>query len=162
MIIVVMGVAGSGKTTLGRALAAALGWVFVEGDDYHPAANIAKMARGAPLDDADRAPWLQRLNRRLAALDASGADAVLACSALKARYRERLAAGLGDVRFVHLAGDAALVERRLRARVGHFMPADLLASQALALELPDDALPVPIELPTERQVHLVLQAIRRG
>jgi len=159
MIIVVMGVAGSGKTTLGRALAAALGWVFVEGDDYHPAANIAKMARGEPLDDADRAPWLQRLNRRLAALDASGADAVLACSALKARYRQRLAAGLGAVRFVHLVGDAAVVERRLRGREGHFMPAELLASQSEALELPEDALPIPLDLPTDRQVQLVLRSL---
>jgi len=159
MILVVMGIASSGKTTLGRSLAAALDWVFVEGDDFHPAANIAKMARGEPLNDADRAPWLDRLHRRLAELDGRGADAVAACSALKARYRARLAGGLGELRYVFLSGDADVIARRMRARQGHFMPAELLDSQAETLEPPGEAITIPIELTTEQQVGLVLRAI---
>lgn len=154
-----MGVAGSGKSTFGRALACALGWAFVEGDDYHPRANVEKMARGEALDDTDREPWLQRLHRRIAELDASGTGAVVACSALKASYRTVLAGGLEDVRFVYLCGSVELIARRLRDRHGHFMPSDLLDSQIAALEPPEEAIFVPIDLSTDEQVRRVLQVL---
>lgn len=123
MIVIVMGVSGAGKSTVGALLAAALGAAFIDGDDAHPKANIEKMRAGAPLDDADRLPWLRDLARTIDASRAEGADVVLACSALKARYRDVLAAGRTDVHFVHLTGDEALLRRRLEDRAGHFMPA---------------------------------------
>lgn len=133
---VVMGVAGSGKSTLGRLLAARLALPFVEGDDAHPAANIAKMQAGIALGDADRLPWLLSLRAHLAAARASGSGLVLACSALKRGYRDLLRAGDPDLSLVHLHGDAALLAERLAARAGHFMPAVLLSSQLHDLELP--------------------------
>jgi gluconokinase len=160
LIIIVMGVAGAGKSTLGEALAAALGWPFVEGDDFHPAANREKMARGEALDEDDRDPWLARLHRRMAALDGARADAVVACSALRARYRERLADGLRDVRFVFLDGGRETIAQRLRERRNHFMPPALLESQLAALEPPDGAIRVPVGLDTEGQVASVLGRIR--
>jgi gluconokinase len=160
MISVVMGIAVSGTSTLAHALAGTLGWTFVEGDERQSPANIGKMTRGEPLDDADRASWLEGLHRELARLDAREAGAVLACSALKARYRVQLAAGLGVVRFVHLVGDPVVVERRLRERQWHFTQACLFASQVEALEPPADALPVPIDLPTDRQLDRVLKSTR--
>jgi gluconokinase len=137
-VLVVMGVAGSGKTTVGIALAAALGWGFVDADDHHPAANVAKMARGEPLDDADRRPWLDELHGIIADALARGSGLVMACSALKADYRARLAgAGAGGrVRFVHLAGPPELFRERLAKRTGHFMKPAMLDSQIAALEPP--------------------------
>lgn len=142
-VVVVTGVSGSGKSTIGRALADRLGWDLLEGDDFHPAANVEKMRRGVPLDDADRAPWLDRLHAaiadRVAAGNAlAGNNAVLASSALKRRYRDRLRQGLdpGAVRFVHLDVDRATLERRLREREGHYMPPSLLDSQLADLEPP--------------------------
>ena len=134
-VIVAMGVAGSGKTTLGRALAMRLAVPFAEGDDLHPAANVAKMTRGVPLDDADRAPWLDAVAEWIAAhLDGGG---VISCSALKRSYRDRLRGGDGGrVRFVLLEVDGATLLTRLMARQGHFMPPSLLASQLATLELP--------------------------
>lgn len=160
MIIIVMGVAGAGKSTLGKALAAALGWPFIEGDDFHPAANREKMARGEALDDDDRDPWLQRLRGCIAELDGRRASAVIACSALKERYRRRLADGLADVRFVFLSGRGETIARRLRARSAHFMPPDLLESQLAALEAPAGAIRVPVELDTAQQVEGVIGRIR--
>lgn len=145
MIVVVMGVSGSGKTVVGRALAAALGWPFLEGDDYHPPANVAKMAAGTPLTDEDRWPWLDRLAAAMAAILGRGGHAVLACSALKQSYRDRLARAAeapGDVRFVHLKGDYATIAARLAARQHRYMPASLLASQFATLEEPADAIVV--------------------
>lgn len=135
-----MGVAGSGKTTVGRSLADDLGWPFFDGDDFHPQANIDKMRCGIPLTDADRVPWLDALNRMIRGMAREGRNAVIACSALKRAYRDRLQEGAADVRFVYLQGDAALMQRRLGARADHFMKAGMLASQFDALEAPADAL----------------------
>ncbi|HKZ84368.1 MAG TPA: gluconokinase [Anaerolineae bacterium] len=140
MIIVLMGVAGSGKTTVGRLLSADLGWPFFDGDNFHPLANVEKMRRGIPLTDADRISWLDALNRLIGDVTGEGRNAVIACSALKQAYRERLKARAADVRFVHLRGDASLMQRRLEARPDHFMKAGMLASQFDALEEPADAL----------------------
>ncbi len=132
--LVVMGVAGCGKSTLGRPLAAALGLPFIEGDQFHPPANVAKMSQGVPLTDADRAGWLDSLGRALAG-EAGGA--VLACSALKRAYRERLRAAVPGLRFAHLALTPALANARVAARAGeHMFPASLVASQFATLEDP--------------------------
>ncbi|MFE2878146.1 gluconokinase [Streptomyces roseus] len=132
-VLVVMGVAGTGKTTVGRLLADELGLPYVEGDAFHPAANVAKMSAGIPLDDADRWPWLDAIAAWLGARPA-GQGAVLASSALKRAYRDRLRSAAPDAVFVHLAGDRALIERRMARRTGHFMPTTLLDSQFAALE----------------------------
>lgn len=160
MILVVMGVAGSGKSTLGRALAKALGWMFIEADDFHPPGNVEKMRWGVALDDADRLPWLDVLNRKLRDHTQQQQSAVLACSALKRSYRERLSDGIDELRFVYLGGDAGLIRERLRARQGHFMAPELLDSQLATLEPPEDVLMVPIDLTTEQQVATVLQAVQ--
>lgn len=160
VIIVVMGVSGTGKTTLGQALAARLGWAFVEADDYHPPSNVEKMRSGQALDEKDRGPWLKAVNARVRSLDALGEDAVLACSALKRTHREQLEAGVDDIRFVYLDGDPELIDTRLRKRQAHFMPASLLGTQLKTLEPPSDALTVSIALPTRRQVESVVQHLR--
>jgi gluconokinase len=131
-----MGVTGCGKSTLGYRLADRLGAVFLEGDKFHPAANIEKMSRGLPLDDADRMPWLDRLADELKQHAAEGRSAVLTCSALKRAYRDRLIRGVEGATFVHLHGDKALIAARLAARTDHFMPPALLDSQFAALEMP--------------------------
>jgi len=154
-----MGVSGSGKTTVGRALAQELGWRFNDADDLHPKANVAKMARGEPLTDDDRWPWFDRIVAEMRRLNATGESAVIACSALKASYRKRLAAG-GDVRIVYLKGDAATIEPRLARRSGHFMPASLLPSQFATLEEPADAIVVDIRQPIETQVAAIARALR--
>jgi gluconokinase len=147
MIVVIMGVAGCGKTTVGQRLAATLGWPFFDADDLHPAASIAKMASGRPLDDADRAPWLARLRQLIDELAAAGTSAVLACSALKQSYRARLLGGGAEARLVYLKASRALLARRLHERARHFFPAELLDSQLAALEEPDDALVMDPERP---------------
>ena len=138
-----MGVSGCGKTAVGRALAADLGWPFLDADDYHPEANVAKMAAGTPLTDADRWPWLDRLADEMAALSGRGADAVFACSALKQAYRDRFSRA-GDVRFVHLKGDYETIAARVAKRTHRYMPAALLTSQVATLEEPDDAIVVDV------------------
>jgi len=135
-LVVVMGVAGSGKSTIGAALAQALGVPFVEGDDFHPAENRARMAAGIPLTDEDRYGWLRALAGRLAQARQAGTGAVLACSALKRAYRDILRAGAPSLRLVFLSGDRAVLAERLAARRGHFMPASLLESQLATLEAP--------------------------
>lgn len=140
MIVVVMGVAGAGKTTVGRLLAADLGAAFLDADDFHPPANVAKMRAGTPLEDADRWPWLERLNAILRERAGRGESAVLACSALKAAYRARLLEGLPQARLVYLRGARELIAGRLAARRGHYMNPGLLDSQFAALEEPAGAI----------------------
>ena len=158
MIVVMMGVSGSGKSTTGRALAAATGWTFLDADDFHPPANVAKMAAGIPLTDADRWPWLDRLRDELIAIEERGENAVLACSALKAAYRARLQQA-NDVHFVYLKGDRSTIASRLALRDGHYMPASLLESQFAALEEPRDAIVVDVGLPVATQVAAVCREI---
>jgi len=158
VIALVMGVSGSGKTTVGEALARKLGWRFIDADDLHPPANVAKMASGVPLDDDDRWPWYDRIVAEMRRTSARGQSAVVACSALKKAYRDRLAAG-GDVRVVYLKGDAATIEPRLKARAGHFMPASLLPSQFETLQEPRDAIVVDIRQPVEEQVAAIARAL---
>jgi gluconokinase len=132
--MVVMGVSGCGKSSVGIELAGRLGWRFLDGDDFHPAANVAKMASGQALDDRDREGWLARLRKELAMARGRGERVVLACSALKRAYRDELRRGDGGLRFVHLAPGRAWLERRVAEREGHFMPAALLDSQLALLE----------------------------
>jgi len=136
MIVILMGVAGSGKTTIGELLSKALGWEFIDADSFHPRANLEKMMRGLPLDDADRQAWLERLSDLIADRIGKQESAVLACSALRQAYRERLAGGRKEVRFVFLKGDYELVKRRLVARQGHFFDPGLLGTQFDTLEEP--------------------------
>jgi len=136
-VILLMGVSGAGKSVVGRLLADRLGWTFRDGDDFHPPANVAKMRVGKPLDDADREPWLNELAALLATAATRGPPTVLACSALRQRYRRRLGLPHAGVRLVHLAGPADLLRRRIEQRAGHFMPAALLDSQLATLEPPD-------------------------
>ena len=135
-----MGVTGCGKTTVGALLAQDCGWDFHDADDFHPAENVAKMKRGAPLDDEDRWPWLERLNTFLLDSERQGKSLVLACSALKQVYRDRLARGCAAARFVFLDGDRELIRARLAARQGHYMNPKLLDSQFAIMERPRDAL----------------------
>jgi gluconokinase len=132
----VMGVAGSGKTTVGAMLAGRLGWQYAEADDFHPRANLKKMAAGHPLTDADRLPWLAAIGGWIDARRAAGEPGVVSCSGLKRRYRDMLRAGRPEVRLVFLTGSRELIERRLLARHGHFMSAGMLDSQLADLEPP--------------------------
>lgn len=158
MIVVLMGVSGSGKSTVGVALAAALGWSFVEADDLHSPENVAKMASGIPLTDNDRWPWLDRIVDEVRRMTKEGGDVVVACSALKQSYRDRLAQA-GDVRFVHLRGDAPTIAARLAARRHHYMPATLLESQFAALEPPTDAIDIDITTSVDAQVRAIIHAL---
>jgi gluconokinase len=144
MIVLVMGVSGSGKTTIGEALAKALGWPYLDADDYHPKANVERMKAGIPLDDAARRPWLERINAELKGAQEKGQSLVLGCSALKQAYRDLLALGIRDFRTVYLKGDYELIRARVEARTHRYMPASLLKSQFDALEPPRDALTVDI------------------
>ena len=134
MIVVAMGVSGAGKSHIGRLIADRMGCAFIEGDDLHPESNRRKMAAGTPLTDADRAPWLDRIASEMARIDAAGESAVVACSALRRRYRDRLRACGAPVHFLHLTGDPALIRARMERRSDHFMPSALLDSQLATLE----------------------------
>ncbi len=149
MIIVLMGTTGSGKTTVGQELSGRLGWRFVDGDDFHPRANVLKMSRNEPLTDADRAPWLAALRSAIEGWLRSGESVVLACSALKRAYRQELQVG-PEVRIVYLKGSRELIEERLRSRTEHFAKIGLLASQFADLEEPspdEDVLVVDVTPP---------------
>ena len=140
--LVVMGVSGSGKTTVAELLAKKLGWPFMEGDRLHPPANVEKMRRGIPLTDADRAPWLDRIGEELKRWAAEGKSGVMTCSALKRAYRDRIRAARPDVRFVYVKGSEALIAARVAARHHEYMPASLLRSQFDTLEEPTPDEPV--------------------
>ena len=159
VIVIITGVSGAGKTTVGRLLAAELGWDFFEGDDYHPAANIAKMAAGAPLSDADRQPWLDRLEKLIRQLLREGRCGVLACSALKAHYREQLQVDPARVSLVFLSGSFERINRRLQQRPGHFMPVELLHSQFDSLQPPEHVITVSIDQPPEAIVGAIKQQL---
>lgn len=159
--IVVMGVAGCGKSTVAQALADRLGLPMIEGDALHPPANVAAMSAGRPLTDADRWPWLDAVG---AALAAAPGGAVATCSALKRRYRDRLRAEAGDVLFVHLTGDRDLIAIRMSAREGHFMPLSLLDSQFAALEPPgpdENAVAADIAAPPDMVLATILTHLER-
>ena len=156
MIIIVWGVAGSGKTTIGKAIAAKMSCCFFDADDYHPTANIEKMSGGQPLTDADRLPWLNKL-RELVDAHEDSKDAVLACSALRASYRGILGFGLPHVRSVLLDGSKTIVASRLLARTDHFMPSALLDSQFELLDREHDGLTLSIEQTPEDLVQAITQ-----
>ena len=155
MIVLVMGVSGAGKTTLGTLLAQRLGCEFIDADEHHPPENVAKMAAGQPLADADRWPWLDKLNALLKARRA----AVLACSALKAVYRERLLEGVGEHRIVYLRGSAALIASRLAGRKHRYMPPTLLDSQLAILEPPAGAITIDVDGTPADCVERILAAL---
>ena len=136
MIVIIAGVSGSGKTTVGALLAGRLGWPFADADDFHPAANVEKMRAGIPLTDADRQPWLRAIVAWMDEHIARGESAVVGCSALRRSYRDELLVGRPEARMVFLATDRKVLARRLAARVGHFFPEQLLASQLAAVEPP--------------------------
>ncbi len=158
MIVVVMGVTGSGKTAASRLLAQRLGWEFADADDFHSAANKEKMHRGVPLTDADRIPWLEAMHARLLQVAAEKRNAVLACSALKQSYRELLLRGI-DARLVYLKGSYDQIRQRLQARKGHFADEHILAAQFADLEEPSDAIVVDITPPLEAIVEEICRRL---
>jgi len=161
-VIVVMGVSGSGKSTIAADLARALGWAFQEGDDLHPAANVEKMRGGTPLTDADRRPWLARVAEVIDGWRKAGTHGVIACSALKRAYRDLIIGDRPDVRLVYLQGATPVIAARLRGRRGHYMPPALLASQFEALEPPgpeERPITVSIDQPPAEIVATILRAL---
>jgi gluconokinase len=160
MVVVVMGVAGCGKSTVGPLIARALDADFAEGDTFHPPANVAKMSRGEPLDDSDRMPWLAAMADAIRDWQAKEKPTVLACSALRQRYREILAGGSADVRFVFLRGSHATIADRIGRRRDHFMPPSLLASQFATLEEPEDAIAVDVGDTPEAIAAAALERLR--
>jgi gluconokinase len=158
MVLLVMGVTGSGKSTIGRMLAERLGWVYLEADDFHSAANKAKMHRGEHLTESDRLPWLRAMHKELEIQDAKGKSVVLACSALNQEYRGILAHGL-EVKVVYLRGSKELIANRLRQRTGHFAGVAILDDQFAVLEEPKNAIVADIAEPPERIVEKILSKI---
>jgi gluconokinase len=158
VVVVLMGVSGSGKTTIGVRLTSDLGWTFADGDDYHPASNIEKMRSGIPLTDADRAPWLETLHTLIAQWIANGTNAVLACSALKQAYRQELNVG-PEVSFVYLKASPEVLESRLRKRAGHYMKENMLRSQLATLEEPADAIVVDVSGSVEDSVKQIRERL---
>jgi len=157
-IVLISGVAGSGKTTVGRLLAQELGWPYFEADDFHPAANKEKMGRGVPLDDDDRAPWLAAIRQAIDDCLAQGRSAVFSCSALKEKYRRQLLGDRTDIRLVFLTGSRDLLRARLEGRAGHYMKPGMLDSQLAILEPPADAL----RLDVQHSPETLVQEIRRN
>lgn len=157
--IIVMGVSGCGKTTVGKALAERLRASFLDADDFHPAANVEKMRTGTPLNDDDRTPWLATLNRELRERSQRGERVVLACSALKHRYRDAIGAQIAHAAWIFLDGSFDVIAERMRARANHYMPESLLRSQFETLERPENAVCISIELTATEQVEAALSAL---
>jgi gluconokinase len=151
MIVILMGVVGAGKTTVGTLLARELGWEFVDGDSFHPSGNVEKIRQGIPLTDADRAPWLQAIHDAIVTWLAQNHNVVLTCSALKRAYREQLCVS-AEVKLVYLKGSYELISQRLRSRQGHFATVEILASQFATLEEPEDAITVDTGQTPEQNV----------
>ena len=158
MIVIVMGVTGAGKTTVGRLLAGRLGWEFADADDFHPPANVEKMKQGIPLNDDDRRPWLAELRAAISRWIGSGKNVVLACSALKNAYRHELQVG-PEVRFAYLKGSPGLIASRLKERHGHFAGEKILAGQFADLEEPESALAIDIGSPPEGIVDRIIKGL---
>ena len=159
MLIIITGVSGVGKTTIGKLLSENMGWTFYEGDAYHTDVNLAKMRNGTPLTDDDRWPWHDALRTKISEIVLHEKDAVLSCSALKESYRMRLGSGLKDIVFVYLRGDYQLVRNRISARVGHFMSADLLVSQYSDLEEPQNGIIVDAALEPMEIINYLKRAL---
>jgi gluconokinase len=160
--LIVMGVSGSGKSTVGDALAKRLGWLYEDGDKFHPASNVAKMAAGHALTDEDRWPWLRAIAAEIDRLSAAGVRSVIACSALRRVYRDILVHGRADIRLVYLNGTQALIAERLSGRKGHFMPPGLLTSQFNTLEPPaadERPVTVSIKAPVKKIVEEILRQL---
>ena len=161
MIVIVMGVTGAGKTTIGRMLATALGWEFHDGDDLHTEASKLKMHRGIALDDADRAPWLSAIRKLILSMLSEGRDGVIACSALKQSYRDEIVVDPNLVKVVYLKGSKEVIAERLRSRGGHFMNPALLQSQFDTLEEPGDAIVVDISVAPQAIVNAIRARLGR-
>lgn len=163
MVLILMGVTGTGKTAVGKALAQATGWQFADADDFHSDANKAKMHAGIPLNDADRAPWLRDLHTQIESWIGNNVNAILACSALKDSYRATLTADTpsGSVRFIFLTGPESLIRQRMEARIGHYMPPSLLPSQLATLEPPKDAIEISIVPPVAEIVQNILSELAK-
>ncbi len=161
MIIILMGVSGAGKTTIGKLLANELGWSFHEGDEFHPKANIEKMEKGIPLTDGDREQWLHSLRGLINSLVSQSQDAAIACSALKQTYRDELEKGVEDIYFIYLKGNYDLIEQRLKERSGHYMKAGLLKSQFDTLEEPGGVLVVDVGQEPAVLVGIIKQSIHK-
>jgi gluconokinase len=161
MIVIIMGVVGAGKTTVGKLLASQLGWEFADADDFHPQSNVEKIRHGIALTDADREPWLDHLGEAIVSWIAAGKSMVLACSALKRAYRAKLCVG-PQVRFVYLKGDAALIANRLSSRHGHFAGESILASQLADLEVPEAATAIEISDTPELIVAQIKRVLAIG
>ena len=155
--LILMGVSGSGKTTIGKSIASKLGWDFYDADDFHPPENIAKMETGIPLTDSDRAPWLASLHDMIESCLTRNRPGVLACSALKERYRQKLLEGNDDVQLIYLKGSYELIWSRMSARKDHYMKPDMLRSQFDALEEPIDALTIDISQSADEIVQEILR-----
>ena len=157
LFFIVMGVSGCGKSSVGKSLAQSLGWDFYDADDFHPPENIAKMAKGIPLDDSDRAPWLASLHDMILSKLTDNSPSVLACSALKERYRQQLTKGNESVQVVYLKGSYDLIWSRMEKRTAHYMKPHMLQSQFETLEEPTNALTIDISLPVENIVQEIIQ-----
>lgn len=160
LALVMMGVSGSGKTTVGKLVAERLGWAFYDADDYHPRANVEKMASGEPLDDSDRRPWLLRLQRLISEHINNEEPMVLACSALKQKYRDLLLEGNEKTEVVYLQGSYELIFERMNGREDHYMKADMLQSQFEALEEPEDAVVISIDETPEEIAAEIVQKVK--
>lgn len=159
MFLIVMGVSGCGKSTIGKSLAELLGWPFYDGDDFHPAENVAKMSQGIPLNDEDRAGWLAALADLIRGSLSQGKPGVLACSALKQKYRDQLCVDPAQVKFIYLKGSYELIKARMLARPGHYMKPGMLDSQFATLEEPQNALTVDIGQSPQQILEFIKQSI---